>query len=61
MLENYPHAMSTYATPGNLTVCVQSWRGDDDRPHFCGDDRGHSGECRCEGCGRTFSETVEMM
>jgi hypothetical protein len=44
-----------------LTVCVQSWRGDDGQPHFCGEERGHSGECRCEVCALLYSETVETV
>lgn len=43
-----------------VETCGQSWRGDDDEPHFCVLGRGHSSECTCH-CARMFSETVELV
>jgi hypothetical protein len=42
-------------------MCTQWWRGDDGELHLCGEERGHSGECRCITCGTVFSETLRMI
>ena len=40
--------------------CGQMWRGDDGELRFCGNLRGHGGECQDERTLLFYSETVEV-
>jgi len=42
-------------------MCEQMWRGDDDQLYFCGNLRGHGGECQDRDSRLFFSETVVMI